>query len=428
MLTGMKPILMRHWRNVLLVGLALIPVFFTLFLASPAVAAPMGNPPSTRPASPGTAYVWGASWSELGSVNVCSNPTGGWSQSNVVTAPLDLTQPNISPRTIRLCEPFWVPGNSRPSWGSSLTGFAVQGSPTLNTTAWFVGGNSASPIVFTCNTSPWGQASAVVERAGVTVFTTGGSTSANATNSGAEGVYGTVSSGSRVTITQANCPYIVSIAIAVCDNNTVLTSCRGGQRTVTWSAERWFQRNQYTDTSPIQNICSVSPNAAITLICGTAAGGVALDGSNIHVACPSPPIATWGDFTGWLPEWIGYYAQCLTDPLNGFDRTGQAKSAWDQSAFGTIVNGFNEMTDILNIPSQCGVLGGIPFLGGSAMLEVDTCTWADTGFVTPLRTVIGTGIIILGAFWLWTEFSASFLQLFGMKRPTFGTDGNVHDK
>ena len=143
-----------------------------------------------------------------------------------------------------------------------------------------------------------------------------------------------------------------------------------------------------------------------------------VDGTNFDIVCANAPVLVWNDWSRF-PDWIGHYARCLFNPLNGFDRTGEVKAEWENSAVADAVDAFNNAGAIVGVTGQCGLHDtyGIP---GVLVLPIDTCTWT---WVTPIQGILRIGIYIAGSLGFIVVIIKVMSGLVSRKLPTpFGDD------
>jgi len=402
----------------LLLGLALLILGIVGFIypASPASASTASPPIGQRIPPPGAGYYYGASQALLGNTERgCVDAGGGWTingapQHSFITGRLVSSAGTIwNPRFITLCDP--IKGGSANTWNLGYSYVSLKTEATVDaTTAWRVGSmttvGGGPAVQFVCAMTEWSQPSTWLVRNSAVVVTTGGSTNANG---GSGGGYTSASAGANAP-TPANCPYIVKITVPIAGANTTWVASDPMNATAIWNADEWYQQRLYNLISPLQAICSdtTNPGTAAMLQC---AGIVPLDGSNFAVACAGAPLPSWGDFS-WFPNVVGHYAECLFNPMNGFDRTGQAKATWERSQPGQIVNAFNDFTDVVSAPGACGPLVTLPlnpFDGGSNAV-VDSCSWT---WASGIRTFLGFVVTVLGFIAVALFFVKVWASVFG---------------
>lgn len=397
-----------------LVALGLFALFVVglLFPTSAANAAPLDKPSTTRPPAPSSSSFWGAPIDQLGSSGSgkCTTTTGGWTLNGApvnsfVTLPtVGTTTPAAwNPRFIRLCEPYAV---SSTRWGVPVTSVWSQvETAELRSTSWRVGamtGSNAPSIAVICAPAQWSTPDQWTIRQATTVLTTGFSSSRFAGTDGGTANLGTA-------VTPQNCPYIVRIEMPVANGSQSWDTAGSGRMMFMWTADSWYTQKAYQLQSPLELICnSGSPAAASILTCS---GFVPLDGSSFAVACAGAPLPTWGDFS-WFPNVVGHYAECLFNPMNGFDRTGQAKESWERSQPGQVINAFNNFTDVVAAPGACGPIVTLPLdpTGRDADAVVNTCTWSWAG---GMRTFLGFVVTVLGFIAVAVFFAKVWASVFG---------------
>jgi len=379
-LTGMN----RYRFVVLSIALVLLPLPLVVLAAAPAGASPSlidGRPTGVRAPSPGGNVVWGAPLDMFSNTPTCADTGGGWS-TREFKAEYNATDVSalVNPQILRLCEPSRS-ASIPTQFALGFTRTALKNERTgLSPIEWRVGAINPTPFIsFVCAPTQWSDPSSLFVRNSVIVLSGGSSTSSSAVADGGTGNAG---------VSSTQCPFLVSIKMPVA-MNTQAGSAQYPIRYSNWSAEAWYTNKVYDLTSPISAICSGAGATSTILLCD---GIVPLDGTVFTVACAGAPTLTWGDWA-FLNKWVAHFSECLFNPLNGFDRTGQVGRAWTASPVGNLVDSFNNAGQIVSSPGQCGVIfsmlipvSGVPFV-------VNTCEWGD---YSPIRSFAKVVILMLG--------------------------------
>lgn len=344
---------------------------------------------------PGTGWQWGVPMTELS--GNCA-PTefetaGGWSSPGRVflgdSSAMAVPHP-VRPIYGQLAAPCYVPGNSaqtRFNLVSIREAVAVSGAnATIGCTSDFnscfrsaamgVGTPSSYPFngTITCASTQWSQPSAQTIRSMDTNSNVGVNTAAGTLTYTLH-----VPANTSTAITTANCPYIVTISAQV-SSYSLETGTATPTRTVTgfvWSAERYYRQQAYTPFDPLVSICLVAPDSNPD--CSWIATGSQPDGTDFNVVCAGAPIFSWGDWD-WLPYAIGHYAECLFNPLNGWDRSGVARGEWEARVLPFYDTLSALFTSWYGLYEGCGVIFNYDLYG--TPLVVDTCT---LGWITPFK-------------------------------------------
>lgn len=377
---------MNRYRSLAALVTALaLSVPLSLLAAAPAGASPSladGRPTGGRAPYPGGNVVWGASLDMFSTSATCVDSGGGWSTREFKAEynATDISAP-VNPQILRLCEPMRSATTST-QFALGATRTALKNERTgLSSIQWRIGAISPTPTIkFVCANSQWSDPSTLFVRESSIVLQGGTSTSSSAVS---EGGYGNAG------VSSAQCPFLVSIKMPVA-MNTQSGSAQYPIRYSNWSAESWYTNKVYDLTSPISAICSGAGATSTILLCD---GIVPLDGTVFTVACAGAPTLTWGDWA-FLNNWVAHFAECLFNPLNGFDRTGQVRGAWTASPVGNLIDSFNNAGQIVSSPGQCGVIFSmeIPFSG--VPFVVNTCEWGD---YSPIRNFAKVVILMFGA-------------------------------
>lgn len=200
------------------------------------------------------------------------------------------------------------------------------------------------------------------------------------------------------------CKYITRVDLTVCEHRWQdgLTDPVRTCKLATWWAGDFQLQQPYDDNSgPGTPFCALQPTWP-----GCAFIDPDIDPSSPDVCAGAIPFLWSGDWLDWswvpaafnhLGTLFAHYGRCMFVPLGGFDRTGAVSSAWTNSAAGEVASAASSAVESFQWENGCGVLG----TGTGAMfgdVTIDTCTWSS--WATPIRTVLGVGVLALGGWWI----------------------------
>lgn len=402
--------------------------------ALPASAAPV-IVHSERAPDPGGGKVWGAPLESLPAQCDQVPDTGGWANRAYVnrgrleSGPGFLAKPSTiqggiydgkaigtRPDVISLAEPCQPPASQPsqvPNLGWRLTQLryasdSTTGKVTEAATGYFLAVKDQYTSSVVCATTEWSDASTqTVRLPSYSAATYLGSFSEylradlpvlKSTEAGG----GFAAGGTWINYSPYNprCDYVVSVTVTYCASTANRDGAAQCSSTV-WSADRWFRGVAYDKSSGGSNpeylLCwndYKGPNCDAILSDGAA------DGSQMSVACPSvPAIPT--EWWLWLPEAVGYYAVCLFNPLNGFDRLKWVQKAWEGGAGGSVGGALSAVAAGFHISSACGVIvstAGIPVLAKAMPnFTVDTCGWT---WAAGFKNALGIFLTLMSAYWM----------------------------
>lgn len=174
---------------------------------------------------------------------------------------------------------------------------------------------------------------------------------------------------------------IVAIHATVCVWRTAIAyDCH----VMHWVAAQYRSgTNKYTGQSPDQALCAKD---ATRDYCTAVPGR--LDGTDFQTVCGNPPALSGPFDIGGVFAGIGYYAYCLTVPINGWDADGSIPAAWNSGPVGQLTGAFSS-----SVPDgiACGQVAVIPVFGNNIVLNTCPVDFAP-GFV---KTVVGW-VMVLG--------------------------------
>lgn len=212
----------------------------------------------------------------------------------------------------------------------------------------------------------------------------------------------------------SGCNYLVSMKTKYCTFASHLASSRFCA-TYTWTAETWFggtagYKDGITTKDGQASVCAVNSQHADCVYLGNTAG---VDGSSFAAVCAYAPVLAWGDW-GWLKDFVGHYARCLTVPVNGWDRESRIGPAWEQGAGGEITGQLRQLGTTIDIAETCGNL--VEGNGTWDGLDINTCTWSS--WAGTLKFVIHTGVLVAGAFFIVSFVTRTLLGVVTRKTPS----------
>lgn len=308
------------------------------------------------------------------------------------------------------------PGNCSVDWCSAAVvagEHAGAGTPPGFTGAvcssqqWSKPGTNQTPYTLTNGSSAFGQN---------TVAATGTVQTGN---------YGAWN-GIGATVSSNTCKYIVTLSVSICELDkgfidlattpTGHRTCYGAQ----WNAQQAALEAPYTDArqTPEELACQhygaqadcafIDPN---------------IDGSTA-VVCENPPPFLWsGDWLdfSWVPaslQHVGalfvHYGRCLFVPIGGFDEGAWISSAWEASAAGEVASAASSAALAYQWGESCGVIGsGSGSTFGNVV--INTCAWS--AWATPIRVILGWGILIAGGWFILQFVWSTAMSVINRKMP-----------
>lgn len=356
------------------------------------------NAAAARPAPPGAGYEWGIATSALSAT--CSYPdAGGWDRRNYRSltgrgyngaAGAGVT---VWPTSLVISEPCFATsgaGNlqTRLKLAWKLGGVSVSSSSENALGSLTLGGHSSgspAPAVnqkVYCSTTEWTKTSSLTVRSGSTavgptnfggypgnVFYTNGGPVVNSTGSPYwEG-------------STTGCTYITKIEVSVCSwptNSVGSANCLIAR----WTAERVFSGATYTesidDWNPVRDVCQLyaeHPDCVYELPSDD------IDGTDFNTVCAYAPEFAWGDWN-WLKDFVGHYARCLFEPVNGWDEPGLIEEAWELGGLYEAGDLVSTLISSVTFYEGCGTLVDIAlefdFMGHHDLgdIYVNTCSYA----------------------------------------------------
>lgn len=397
----------RMWGHVsgskvlVIIGAVIATVFVIMtFVPGTAIAAERQPPASTRPASPGSGYVWGANRAVLGTAGPCSEGHGGWDKLYFKSMDSPIVDGKIgNPVSIRLGEVHASGTNAYSMRACTVSAADARAASERGTTRYAVGTRSGLPTrqsIATCATTEWSLPSSWFS------VNVSGSTESSGTSGAASDTSALIT---QTGITSTTCPYLVSLRVPV---QTWQTESADGVVTIaTWGADTWYRQQLYNLIDPIDVLCATPVGASLP-VCITR---TEVDGTNFAVVCANAPALLWNDWST-LGSWVGHYANCLFNPLNGFDRNGQVAQTWESSSAAPILGALNTAVDQFQFSSTCGVIFDYDLLGSP--LRLNTCSLAVWG---DFRTALGWIIYVLSAVGLLYFLIKIITGIFNKKTP-----------
>lgn len=204
--------------------------------------------------------------------------------------------------------------------------------------------------------------------------------------------------------TAAACPYLARIDATMCTYQVrAVPSCGS----FSWTVTKWTSHPEYNDGDPDDWNC-VSWDQPI---CDLQNWPEFQDYGTYADACPNPPTPVWLDFS-WLPDFIGYHAQCLFVPKGGMDSGNWVSDAWQGSAGGEVSEVLDELGASFQYSTGCGV---VLTMAEPLPMTIDTCAWT---WAEPIKVVIGIGMVIGFGLWALVFIWRTAQGLMGHKMPS----------
>lgn len=187
----------------------------------------------------------------------------------------------------------------------------------------------------------------------------------------------------------SDCRYLLSVTFTVCqaaglpspgDPGGVGSICGGA----IWSADSWTNRSGYPVGGPDVGLCTLAP---WTPGCFEILNPRPPTAAELAAVCDNPPALEWGDW-GWLGAFVGHYAECLFNPVGGWDWDGQISGAWNGSAAGEISSLIGSVGSAVEPVGSCGVI--MDATGTVVPAVINTCSWS---WAAPFKTFLYWAIL-----------------------------------
>lgn len=213
------------------------------------------------------------------------------------------------------------------------------------------------------------------------------------------------------------CPYLVEVGVNVCRWTGFSFLARTCTMAI-WKYDDYIAHTPYTDPDPLTDACSQQPdNNALEVYCYPIEHPEFTDYALFENACPNPPAAEWLSFT-WIPEAIGYYAQCLFVPQGGGDANGEVRAALGKSAVGVMVDQMGQLGSTLDVAESCGTL--VDATGQIVPLVIDTCDWT---WASPVKLLLSAVLWVLFAVWVLYFVTSLLRGLVNRRTPSPLSEG-----
>lgn len=352
---------------------------------------------------PGSGWKWGIAPSAL--PTSCSNDwgtptTGGWDErqwisDGTIAANTASPPPAIRALVLEFGEPCYVAGafTSSIRWGmvEGQMSYGSAGTPPSVGSEIYIGASAAHPAsehltYLRCQSSEWATTYTDV------YMTTSGGWFLGGLSFGDGAVHNT-SGHNWAWDPSASCAYIREIHLSVCPLSG-FSQTGGTCVPAIWSAERSFKGVLYEDDPPEEAICKVHPEHPD---CVYVLPPETIDGTDFDTVCAYAPVFGWGDWN-WLKDFVGHYARCLFQPVNGFDREGSVGLAWEDSPASELNTDMASIAGSVDVTEACGMLFNTGSWSVMPDFGVNTCTWGSWG--GPLKTFLSAVVTIFGGIWL----------------------------